>query len=197
MKFWIFSIVFCLSICFSNHAVSKSYTVEVRTTKGLYNFAVNAPTDAHAYDSVLIGAVYSKRLGIPLKVIVQETGLSSDTLPQRAFEVTTEEKKYFLNLNVVNPDYVATAIQASKFVMSNSSARNILYNYTQKSLKEREAIKYTLKYASKDVSFMMNPNSIEDGRVALDIAATMSSRSLGYKFTYPTNYKCASVFMYY
>lgn len=191
-------LIFLLIIFSSINAFSKNtYHVEVVSKYGPREYVISAPTDSMALDSVVIGVIYNKRLAPPLSVTVKETGLSTKDLPQRIFHVKTDEKSYRLILNVVDPEYVMTAIQVSKFLMSKTTARDVISDYDDTTLKSRPATKYTVKFNSKIVSYLVNTNNIEQGEVAMDIAARLSPLALEYQATYTKPVTCASIFLRY
>ena len=177
---------------------SNQYHVEVETDRGNVIFTVAAATDSVALDSVYIGVIYNKRLGKVISANVIESGLSTKDLPQRVFQITTEKKAYSMILNVANPIYAMTAIQASKYLMSNTTARDIRVKFETVTLKSKLAKKYVVKYTSKEVPYLLNVNSLEEGLTALDIAAriyqTRYPRDI-YERTYVPNVKvCSAVF---
>jgi hypothetical protein len=198
MKFWFllfFAVIPPMSFADSSTENKvKTYHVEVVTKNDTTVYAVPAPSDSIAFDSVYIGAVYNKHLKTPVRVTVKETGLSTDDLPQREFMITTETKYYYMYLNIVNPDYALTAIQASKYLMSNTVAREVHSTYSDTKLKSREATRYIVKYKSQEISYLINTNNVEEGRLALDIAARMSKRSSEYIGIKIPNYTCGKMF---
>jgi len=192
--------IFFILLSVSANAMAKqnnTYHVQVDTERGPMEFTVQSPSDSMALDSVLVGVLYNKRLPFPMGGVVKETGLSSYDLPQRIFVVITEDKSYKVVLSVVNPEYAMTAIQASKFVMSKTSTRDVYSNFADSTLKSRPAVKYTVQYTNKEASYLLNTNNSEEGIVAFDIAAKLSPQRAKYVKTSTKVKSCQSMFVNY
>ncbi len=152
----------------------KTFHVKVESVRGEQVFPIRAPTPSVALDSIFVAAIYNKSMGKIYRATVLETDLSTDDIPKSEFYVETDYKSYRLFLGIANPEFVLTAIQASKYLMSISATRNVTYRYNNKTLKAMEPVKFILKLKNKQMTYLLNTDQPELTRFALEGAVIIS-----------------------
>lgn len=166
-------------VSFSDQGM-RQFTVLLNTNKNSYTISVRAPKDHIALASVVLGGIYHKHMGKVIDATVLETQLSTNDLRAITYFVETDTKRYNLYLNLLDPNYVLTAIQASRHLLSRTTTRQVIYSIDELALKEMPAVKYTIKFKNLNRSVLLNTNDVELGKIALEIAAQMSKHRNDY-----------------
>lgn len=175
---------------------ARTFHVDVYTEKRLLSYVVEAPTDAMALDSVFIAVVYNKKLPKPISAIVRETDLSTYHLRKTLFRISASRRDYSVILYVSDPSYAMTAIQASRLLMSKTPVtENISLGYNGTKLKDKASAEYIVEFPSQDILFELNVDNVENGKVALDIAARVSPRAPEYLGVKSIMSQCKNLFL--
>lgn len=154
----------------------KTFRVQVDTVTESRDFLIETPTASIALDSIYIAAIYNKKIQKVRGATVHDALLSSYDLPFSDFYIETDRKRYFLSLDITNPEFAMTTIQIVKKFLSRSDTRNVSYLTEHTRLKDFEAHKVLVRLKNAQYNFMLNTPKPELIPYAIKAALIVSGR---------------------
>jgi hypothetical protein len=199
--FWFWGVSLVITIfpipSFSENAFENVYHVRLETNRKIVTYEIKAPEDYFALDSVLISGIYNKNIGKVLRVVVEETGLSTENIPAETFYVKIEDRPaYKLVLNAINPLYVMTAIQATKYFLSKSEVEEIRNPSSPLALYQMPPHQHTIKTPwGETLNYQLNSIDDDKAQMALEIAAQLAKNQSRISLYYKKELLCSKLFM--
>lgn len=181
---------------FSGFVFNKTFHVRLETTKSIITYEIQAPEDYYALDSVLISGIYNKYIGKVLRVVVEETGLSTEDIPAESFFVSIKDHyRYELILNTINPQYIMTVIQVTKHLQSNSEVYEITSPASRLSLFQMPARWFSIETpGGQRLNYKINSTDDDMARLAFEIAAQLARNQSPISLDHKSSEICANLF---